>query len=231
MYIYLVRGGSSMRIALLGGTGDIGQGLALRWARDTGHEVVVGSRDRDKAERKAETYREQLTTRDSDPTVAGCENEAAAETADVVVLAVPAYHVVDTIASVEAVLGDVSALVTPAVGMQSSDGGFSYQPPDVGSVTELVASKTERPVVGAFHNLPAGRLSDLDAALDIDTLVVGDDESAKQTVANLAEEIDGLRALDAGPLANAAEVEAVTPLLINVAQENEGMHDLGVRIH
>jgi NADPH-dependent F420 reductase len=220
-----------MRIALLGGTGDIGQGLALRWAHDTDHEIVVGSRDQDKAERKAETYREQLATRGDTPTVTGCENEAAAKAADAVVLAVPAYHVVDTIASVEQVLGDVSALVTPAVGMQSSGGGFGYQPPDIGSVTELVASKTEKPVVGAFHNLPAGRLSDLDASLDVDTLVVGDDESAKQTVASLAEEIDGLRALDAGALANAAEVEAVTPLLINVAQENEGMHELGIRIH
>jgi NADPH-dependent F420 reductase len=85
------------------------------------------------------------------------------------------------------------------------------------------------PVVGAFHNLAAGRLTDLDAELGIDTLLVADDESAKSTVGSLAEDIDGLRALDAGGIANAAEIEAVTPLLINVAMNNDGMHDLGVR--
>jgi hypothetical protein len=84
-------------------------------------------------------------------------------------------------------------------------------------------------VVGAFHNLAAGRLADLDADLGIDTLVVADDPDAKDTVTRLAEEIQGLRALDAGGLANAPEIEALTPLLINVAQNNEGMHDLGVR--
>jgi NADPH-dependent F420 reductase len=85
------------------------------------------------------------------------------------------------------------------------------------------------PVVGAFHNLAAGRLADLDADLGIDTLLVADDPDAKETVRLLADGIDGLRPLDAGGLANAPEIEALTPLLINVATNNEGMHDLGVR--
>jgi len=85
------------------------------------------------------------------------------------------------------------------------------------------------PVVGAFHNLSADRLANLDAALDVDTLVVGDDPDAKDTVTMLADEIDGLRPLDAGPIANAAEVEAVTPLVINVARYNDDLHDVGVR--
>ena len=103
--------------------------------------------------------------------------------------------------------------------------------PGVGSVTQLAAKAApeDTPVVGAFHNLAAGRLANLDADLDWDTVVVGDERDAKDTVIELAEAIEGLRALDGGPLANAAEVEAVTPLLINVARHNDGMHDLGVQ--
>jgi len=84
-------------------------------------------------------------------------------------------------------------------------------------------------VVGAFHNLAAGRLGDLDAELGIDTLLISDDESAKSTVRSLAEDIEGLRALDAGGIANAAEIESLTPLLINIGMNNDGLSDLGVR--
>jgi NADPH-dependent F420 reductase len=96
-----------------------------------------------------------------------------------------------------------------------------------------VASKTptDIPVVGAFHNLPANRLADLDAELEIDTLVLADEADARSTILKLAAEIDGLRALSAGPLANAAEVEALTPLLITTARYNDGLAELGVSFH
>ncbi|HMB51419.1 MAG TPA: NADPH-dependent F420 reductase, partial [Natronoarchaeum rubrum] len=74
-------------------------------------------------------------------------------------------------------------------------------------------------------------LANLDVEFDIDTLVVGDDADVKETVAALAEAIDGIRALDAGPIENAAEVESVTPLVINIARYNDGMHDVGVKFH
>jgi NADPH-dependent F420 reductase len=115
--------------------------------------------------------------------------------------------------------------------MQRDGDGLHYNPPSVGSVTQLAAKAAPDgvPVVGAFHNLAAGRLANLDADLEWDVPVVGDDADAKETVESLAEGIDGLRALDAGPLANASEVESLTPLLINLAANNDGMHDLGVR--
>jgi len=75
----------------------------------------------------------------------------------------------------------------------------------------------------------ADRLANLDVELDLDTLLVGDDADAVATVRTLADQIEGLRALNAGGLANAAEVESLTPLLINIAMENEGMHDVGVQ--
>ncbi len=219
-----------MQIALLGGTGDIGKGLALRLARDTDHDVLVGSRKAEKAETKATEYTDILAEHEIDSTVEGMENVEAAARSEVVVAAVPAYYLSDTIEAVAEELDD-SVLVSPAVGMQRDEEGLHYNPPGVGSVTQLAAKAAPDsvPVVGAFHNLAAAKLSDLDADLDWDVPVVGDDEEATATVNELIEEIDGLRALDAGGLANAAEVESVTPLLINLAANNDGMHDLGVK--
>jgi len=219
-----------MRIAICGGTGDIGEGLALRWAYDTAHEVIIGSRDPERAREKAEEYVTELDSRGVDADVSGFENAMAADRADVVVIAVPAYHLVDTIDAVADRLDD-QVLVSPAVGMNRDDDGFHYNPPSAGSVTELAAGAAPDgvPVVGAFHNLAAGRLADLDAAFEWDTVVVGDDADAKDTVRRLAEGIEGLRAVDGGPVANASEVEAVTPLLINVARYNGDMHALGVK--
>jgi len=220
-----------MRIALLGGTGDIGAGLAVRWAYHTHHDVVIGSRDPDAAHGAADEYAEAVASHGRERKLTGFENAMATDRADVVVLCVPPYHVADTVESVADELDGDDILVTPAAGIKREDGGFRSHAPSAGSVTALVADAApdDVPVVGAFHTLPAGRLADLDAELDIDTPVVGDDDSAKRQVIGLAEDIDGLRALDAGGIGAAAEVESVTPLLLNVAQNNDGLHDLGVR--
>jgi hypothetical protein len=219
-----------MQIALLGGTGDIGEGLALRLARDTSHDVVVGSRKAEKAHTKADEYETELSSRGLDVTIGGEENPAAAAGADVVVLSVPAYYLSDTIDAVADELGD-AVLVSPAVGMQRDEDGLHYNPPGVGSVTQLAVQSAPEdvPVVGAFHNLAAGRLANLDADLDWDVPVVADHARSKEVVTDLVSEIDGLRPLDAGGLANAAEVESLTPLLINIAANNDGLHDLGVK--
>ncbi len=153
-----------MDIALLGGTGDIGQGLALRWAADSNHTVIIGSREAEKADQMAEEYETELDSRGRDVTVEGLSNLDATARADVVVAAVPAYHLTDTVESVADELGD-AVLVSPAVGMKRDEDGFHYNQPGVGSVTELAANAApdDTPVVGAFHNLAAGRLANLDA--------------------------------------------------------------------
>jgi NADPH-dependent F420 reductase len=219
-----------MQIALLGGTGDIGEGLVLRIARDTDHDVIVGSRTAEKATDAADEYESRLADRGHEVSIGRAENPEAAARGDMVVLSVPAYYLSDTIESVADEL-EGSVLVSPAVGMKREDDSVHYNPPGVGSVTELAANAAPDsvPVVGAFHNLAAGRLSNLDADIDWDVPVVGDESGPKRTVRQLIADVDGLRALDAGALANAAEVEAVTPLLINLAANNDGMHDLGVK--
>lgn len=219
-----------MQIALLGGTGDIGEGLAVRWARDTDHAITIGSRDPDKAARRVDDYEERLAAHGASGDLTGASNPDAAADADVVVLSVPAYYLADTIESVADELGD-AILVSPAVGMKRDDSGVHYNPPGVGSVSELAAQSApdDVPIVGAFHNLAAGRLATLDADIDWDVPVIGDDEAAKETIMELATDIEGLRALDAGGLANASEVESLTALLVNLAANNDGLHDLGVR--
>lgn len=219
-----------MRIALCGGTGDIGEGLALRWARDSPHEVLIGSRDPERARKRAADYEEVLGGRGVEVSINGFANEMAADRADVVVLSVPAYHLADTVESIADRLDSDSILVSPAVGMKRDESGFHYNRPGSGSVAQLAvnAAPDGVPVIGAFHNLAAGMLTNLDAGFELDTVVVGDDAEAKETVMTLAATIDGLRALDGGGIDNAAEVEGITPLLINLAMNNEELHDLGV---
>jgi len=219
-----------MQIALLGGTGDIGEGLALRLARDTDHDVLVGSRDKERARDAAAAYTSTLADHDTDADVEGDENATVTAQADAVVLSVPAYYLSDTIEAVADDLGD-AVLISPAVGMQRDEAGLHYNPPGVGSVTELAAGAAPEnvPVVGAFHNLAADTLADLGTTVDWDVPVVGNDVAAKETVMDIADDIDGLRALDAGALDNAAEVESLTPLLINLATNNDDLHDLGVK--
>lgn len=220
-----------MHVALLGGTGDIGEGLALRLAQDTNHNIMVGSRTFEKAETKAGEYETELASRGVEVAVGYAENPDAAEGADVVVLSVPAYHLADTVDSVAGRLDEGSILVSPAVGMQRDEAGMHYNPPAAGSVTALAAESAPDhvSVVGAYHNLAAGRLANLDAEIAADVPLVGDDDDAVDIVSELTAGIEGLRPLRAGGLANASEVESLTPLLINLAANNEGLHDLGVR--
>jgi NADPH-dependent F420 reductase len=220
-----------MEIAILGGTGDIGEGLAVRWTTDADHHVVVGSRDAERGRAAADRYEQRLRAHELDGAIDGAANPEAAQDAEIVVAAVPAYHLAETIDGVANSLEDGNVLVSPAVGMKRDEDGMHYNRPGAGSVTALAASATpdDVPVVGAFHGLAAGRLADLDRELAADTLVVGDDEQAVGRVVALAEGIEGLHAFRAGPLANAAEVETITPLLINLATYNDELDDAVVR--
>jgi len=219
-----------MQIAVLGGTGDLGRALVLRWAYHTDHDVLVGSRDAERAQEAVTEYEQTVSEVGGDPNIVGLDNGKAAEDAEIVVCSVPAYYLVEAIETVSAGLDAGDVLVSPAVGMTRDDDGVHYNPPDAGSVLALAADVTpERvAVVGAFHNLAAGRLADLSRNLDVHTPVVGNDSAAVSTLVGLAEEIEGLRAYSAGPLANAPEVEALTPLLVNLAMYNDELQDTAV---
>jgi NADPH-dependent F420 reductase len=206
-----------MDVAILGGTGDLGEGLALRWGADTDHTVIVGSRDAERGRDAADRYERRLDSYGHGATIEGTDNATATQQAAVVVAAVPAYHLADTVAGVADAFAAGAVLISPAVGMKHDGDGAHYNRPSAGSVAALAARAAPEDVhvAAAFHNLPAARLADLDRELAADVPVVGD-ETGAETAATLAEDIAGVGAVRAGPLANAAEIEGLTSLLINL---------------
>lgn len=208
---------SAMKVGVIGGTGDFGGGLALRLA-DGGHDVFVGSRDGGRGVEAAEEYDELV-----DGEVIGGSNDEAAGFGDAVVLAVPYAHAAETAEEVSDELSGV--VVSPVVAMRKSDDGFVFDPDGV-SASHEVRDAVDASVAGAFHNVAAGKLRELDDGLDVDVVVFGDGE-AKDVAVELVEST-GARALDGGGFEVAPQVESVTPLLINVGVENR-MRDLGVK--
>jgi len=210
-----------MKVAVLGGTGKFGGGLAKRLA-EAGHEVVVGSRKAEKAEEAVAEYTEKL----NDAEIEGKSNADATNGTDVTVLGVPPEYAAET---ARAVLdGYDGVVITPVVGMSRVKGDFVYKPPDEGSSAEEIRGALDDsvPLAGAFHNLAAGKLANLSVGIDADVAVFGDDE-AKEVASNLVEDV-GTRPLDVGGFGVAPQVEAMTPLLINVGTKN-GIKDAGVR--
>ena len=198
-----------LTIAVLGGTGKEGGGLALRWAH-TGHRVVIGSRTADRAEEAAAAMRETLG---ADAQVSGMANPDAATAADLVVLSVPYAAQQATVQDVAAqlqgkILIDVTVpLVPPKVSrVQLPEGGSAVE-----AVQKLLGEGVK--VVSAFQNISAHHLANLDEEMDCDVLVCSDDPAAADTVVALSQEI-GLTAWNAGPLANSAVAEALTSVLI-----------------
>ncbi len=210
-----------MRIALLGGTGNLGKGLALRLAI-LGYEVVVGSRREEKAEAKADEYRNIA----GDVKITGMKNEDAAKRCDVAVLTIPWEHAVETARELKDVLKG-KIVVSPLVPVVKGAKGFTYNTER--SAAEIVAEVLEsEKVVSALHTIPAARFANLDESFDWDVPVCGDDEESKKVIMNLIAEIKGLRPLDAGPLSNSRLVESLTPLILNIMRFNS-MGELGVK--
>ncbi|MDY6775755.1 MAG: NADPH-dependent F420 reductase [Halobacteria archaeon] len=211
-----------MRIGIIGGTGDFGGGLSVRLAQ-AGHEVVVGSRDEDRASEAADEYSERTGVE-----VESGSNADAAK-AEVVVLAVPFGSLPDVVDQVAEVADGDATVISPVTSMKRDDDGFKYDQPDEGSAAQLVRDGLPDSfgVAGAFHNIAAGRLADPDAELGVDIAVFGEAD-AKQTAVEVVESVEGVNALDAGSLGNAAQIESVTPLLINIGIKN-GLKDLGIK--
>ena len=219
------------KIAIIGGTGDLGLGLALRWAV-AGIEIVIGSRDEQKARSAAQRVKDILTLDPSDPRITGLENAAACAGADVVVLAVPFPAQAATLKSIRGSLKD-AILVDATVPLAATVGGKAtrvlgvWQGSAAAQARELAPAGTR--VLSAFHNVSAEVLQDLSAIPDCDVLICGDDQGAKKTLSTLIERIPGLRPLDAGTLEMARIVESLTALLISVNQRYKVKHS-GIRI-
>jgi NADPH-dependent F420 reductase len=199
---------SKATIAVLGGTGKEGGGLALRWAHK-GHKVIIGGRSAERAGEAAAAMNAIL----GGESVTGAANPDAAAQADIVVLAVPYAAQQSTVQEVRGglagkILIDVTVpLVPPKVSrVQLPDGGSAVE-----AVQKLLGDGVK--VVSAFQNISAHHLTKLDEEIECDVLVCADDPEAAEAVVALAQEI-GLRAWNAGPLANSVVAEGLTSVLI-----------------
>ena len=197
-------------IAVLGGTGHEGSGLALRWAK-AGHGLIIGSRTAEKAQMAADEINAALGS----DGVRGMDNLSAAQAAEIVVLTVPYSAHQATIESVrEACQSKIFVDVTvPLVPPKVS----RVQMPAAGSASQEAQNILGEGVrvVTAFQNIGADHLKDPEHPIDCDVLVCGDDKEAKQVVIQLAKDAR-MDAYDAGPLANAVVVEGLTSVLIGL---------------
>lgn len=201
-------------IAILGGTGQQGLGLALRFAK-AGRPVLIGSRDVERANAAAERVRAAVPGAE----VAGGENSDTCRRARVIVLSVPFESTTSTLKTVRGSLVAGQIVVSMGVPLASATGGPATQTLGVwqGSCAEMVAALLPKDVdaVSAFQNVAAHRLHDLDRPVECDVLVSGDPQP-RQRIMALCDLVPGLRAIDGGPIANARIAEAITALLIGL---------------
>jgi len=213
----------------LGGTGEQGFGLALRLAKN--NKIIIGSRKKEKAEEAAKRAKEILKQRGIEADIIGLENKDAAKEGEVVILSLPYEYTLSTIKQLrEELKGKI--VVSIGVPLATAIGDKPTRllfPPD-GSVAEMVQNVLkESKVVSAFQNVCHAVLEDLDNPVDCDILVCGNDDEAKRVVIDLANQIDGVRAIDCGNLEKSRIIEAITPLLIglNIKYKSKGT---GIRI-
>ena len=202
-------------IPIVGGTGALGYGLALRWAR-AGASVVIGSRSSERAAEAAARLREAAPGAE----VEGLQNEEAAARGPVVFLTVPFRAQSENLNNLRAVLSAEQLLVDCTVPLAAAVSGKAtrslgvWQGSAAQQAQEMVPEGVR--VVAALHTVSAPLLNDPAAELDEDVLLCGDREADKGKVARLIETIAGLRCVDAGPLESARFVEQLTPLLISI---------------
>ena len=219
-----------MKIGIVGGTGDQGIGLALRFAK-AGEEVIIGSRDVKKALNAVNLVKNML--KEGANNVSGATNDKAAEEGDIVILTVPLQAQMVTLKSIKDSL-DGKILVDATVPLESCIGGAPVRFVNLweGSAAERTAEFLKGKdviLVSAFNNISASSLTNIDSEVDCDCLISGDDEESKITVAELAEKIPGVRTIDCGGLENARIVEKITPLLINLNIKNR-VKLVGIRV-
>ena len=201
---------------MIGGTGDEGYGLALRWAKH-GYEVIIGSRDVEKAKAAASRIQSAVGTSSR---VYGLANPEAASKADIIVVTVPFAALPDTIKSLRPSIRAGQIVVNVTVPLETSVGGSPTRTVGVwdGSAGEFTARYLPKgtSLVSAFNNVSAELLNDVSKQVDCDVLVCGDDEDAKKVVLELARAIPGVHGVDAGPLSNSRTVEQLTALLVSL---------------
>jgi 8-hydroxy-5-deazaflavin:NADPH oxidoreductase len=222
-----------MKIGIVGGTGGMGEGFALRWC--TNHEIVIGSRDKNKASEVAnnymkiaqEFYKEKMRTGSGEGgNISGDNNfDLAKKDLDILILSIPYESINDTCSKLSQDISDSCIIISPIVPMKWTEKGFRYIPFEEGKKTaaELVADnfKSRSRIVSAFHTISEVKLKKLELTLDADTYICGDDTSVVEKIKGLVSEIPGLRPIYLGELSMTYQAEVLTPMLLNGAKKNK----------
>ncbi len=228
-----------MKIGIIGGTGNMGRGLTIRLALK--HDVLIGSRSLEKAGRIAgsqENVAKGFYTGEMEGSISGALNAEAISGSEVVIVTLPSKHSIPVLRDLHDNLTPEKVVVSTVVPMtrrkrlfywtpleEDEDPGFEGR--SAGEAIQGVVKPS--PVVTAFQTVPAAYLNNIDAVLNVDVLIAGDDDLALAKVSSLVRDIPNLRPLRVGPLENSKWIESITPLLLNAAILN-GLHDPTIRV-
>ena len=223
-----------MRVGIIGGTGGMGKGFALRWC--FGYDVSVGSRDAQRAKEVAQSYTEaarEAYGNSMTGSISGDDNFSLAKNSDILILSIPYESIEDTCDRLVKEVRNDCIIVSPIVPMARTDAGFIYLPLEEGKkfAAEIIAYKLppRSRVVSAFHTISEIKLINVKRSLDADTFVCGDDQSTVAILNTLISEINGLRSIYLGPLSISYQAEILTPMLLNAAKRNKMKHP-GIRL-
>ncbi len=222
-----------MRIGIVGGTGGMGEGFALRWCKR--HAVIVGSRDAQKAREAAESYTKAALAAygNTAGSITGDDNIELGKDVDILILSIPYEFIDDTCNKLADKIRDNCIVVSPIVPMMRTEAGFIYIPLEQGKrqAVEMIAEKLppRQRIVSAFHTISEVKLKNIGQGLDADTFICGDDPGSVATLTQLVTEIAGLRPVYLGPLALTYQAEILTPMLLNAAKRNKLKHP-GVKL-
>jgi NADPH-dependent F420 reductase len=217
-----------MKIGIIGGTGGMGEGFALRWSFN--HDILIGSRDKQKAEKAAEDTLSNVKNIYADKvkgTISGNDNISIARDSDVLILSIPYDNIYGTCKDISNAISENCIVVSPIVPMGRNDNGFYYIPMEEGkkSAGVLVAENLPgRKVVSAFHTISEIKLRDLKNPMNIDTFVCTDNKESLSIINGLISEIEGLRSIYLGALSLSYQAEVITPMILNASKQNKLKH-------
>jgi hypothetical protein len=203
-----------VKIAILGGSGRFGKGLCFRWSKN--HEIMIGSRDENKALQTAGSFAAELQKFSIEKPIVGMNNRDAVQKAEIIVLSLPFDHLLPLIKEMKPFF-DSKIVFSPVVPMMKKE-VFQFSPPPEGSAALAIRSALPAScrLVAALHTIPAARMRDLSKKLEGDVVVCGDDQESKMLIKKMIEEMEDLRFLDGGPLEVSKMVEPITPLILNL---------------
>ena len=222
-----------MKVGIIGGTGGMGKGFALRWV--VNHDVIIGSRDAARAAESATEYTNiaKESFGEIKGTISGNDNVSVAKDSDVLILSIP-YENIDSVCSgILSEIKDTCVVVSPIVPMTKTDVGFECvsikdnKPFSYKLVANNMKDKSK--LVSAFHVISEKKLINPTLELDYDIFVCGDDKESVQVVNTLIDEIKGLRSIYLGPIELSYLAEMSTPLLLNAMIRNK-IKNPGIKI-